>query len=344
MSEFNWHLLWLTAGFLGCMIVARLVLGSALARRLVSSPANPAHNSHVAPQAGGIAIAAVFLPALAWLTLELNPIPSGSQTGQLPYLMSLSIGFAGFAITGFLDDLHSIKAGRKLALFTLLSAAALLPLQAEIASWSQTAGEAAGFAGTALVFAAGVGFCLGTTNAVNFMDGRDMSISANLLPGIVMAMMMVPSGSLQTAFIVLLGAFAAFAWLNKPPARLFLGDAGSLPLGFAAFLIGSYFLFTRSTIAGFLPFAYVYADTATTMAARIVRRENLFAAHAGHAYQLARVNSRRWVSTLMGVAACMNTVLGMICLATGAGFIWQAAAFMIAAAVSIGLIIHFRRA
>ena len=75
----------------------------------------------------------------------------------------------------------------------------------------------------------------GTANAVNLTDGIDglagglsavaFSALALLLPG-------APSGERATALVVV-GGLVAFLWYNRHPARIFMGDAGSLGLGFA---------------------------------------------------------------------------------------------------------------
>jgi UDP-N-acetylmuramyl pentapeptide phosphotransferase/UDP-N-acetylglucosamine-1-phosphate transferase len=88
----------------------------------------------------------------------------------------------------------------------------------------------------------------------------------------------------------LLGAVLGFAPFNRPVARLFLGDVGSLPLG----LVTAWLLF-RLALAGGLAAAvllplYYLADASLTLAARAARGERVWEAHRGHYYQRATVS------------------------------------------------------
>ena len=130
---------------------------------------------------------------------------------------------------------------------------------------------------------------VGFTNAFNFMDGIDGLAGAEALIGsLVMAWLGWRTGSPLAAGALAVGSSAAgFLVLNRPPAKIFMGDAGSQYLGFM--LAGLALLLDRTsgvpaTGVGlvFLPFAI---DPAITLAARIRRGAKWWEPHREHVYQ-----------------------------------------------------------
>ena len=113
-------------------------------------------------------------------------------------------------------------------------------------------------------------------NLVNFMDGIDWMTVAEVLPvtaglAILGALGALPSYGIVAA-LALFGATLGFAPFNRPVARLFLGDVGSLPLGL---LIGWLLLLlaARGHLAAalLLPLYYL-ADATVTLIRRLVAR------------------------------------------------------------------------
>ena len=126
-------------------------------------------------------------------------------------------------------------------------------------------------------------------NLYNFMDGSD---------GLAAAMSLIGFGSYAAgaalagaSAAVPLGALAAatvpFLLYNLPPARIFLGDAGSVPLGFLAAVFGiagcvEHWWPAWFPILVFLPFV---ADASATLALRLARGARVWRAHREHCYQ-----------------------------------------------------------
>src|SRR5206468_5619874 len=128
-------------------------------------------------------------------------------------------------------------------------------------------------------------------NLVNFMDGLDWMTVAEVVPITACLAMLgligaLPAGPALTA-AALLGAMLGFAPFNKPVARLFLGDVGSLPIGL---LLG--WLLLRLAASGqlvaalILPLFYL-ADATVTLAWRLAARRPFWQAHRTHFYQRA---------------------------------------------------------
>jgi UDP-N-acetylmuramyl pentapeptide phosphotransferase/UDP-N-acetylglucosamine-1-phosphate transferase len=128
-------------------------------------------------------------------------------------------------------------------------------------------------------------------NLVNFMDGIDWMTVAETVPVTAGLVVIGGLGALPTSGIVvalaLCGAVVGFAPLNRPVARLFLGDVGSLAIGLllAWLLVGAA---GRGHIAAalLLPLYYI-ADATITLFRRVARGEPILQAHRTHFYQRA---------------------------------------------------------
>lgn len=128
-------------------------------------------------------------------------------------------------------------------------------------------------------------------NLFNFMDGSDglaASEAACISAGIILMAAVIPlPPHVQNGALVTLGASLGFIVWNWHPARVFMGDVGSIPLGF---LLG--FLLLSLAVGGYpaasliLPAVFV-ADASLTLVGRMLRQERILEAHSSHAYQRA---------------------------------------------------------
>jgi UDP-N-acetylmuramyl pentapeptide phosphotransferase/UDP-N-acetylglucosamine-1-phosphate transferase len=157
-------------------------------------------------------------------------------------------------------------------------------------------------------------------NMTNFMDGLDlMTVIGFGMPLVACALLVLhhaPEHAVAAESLIVAGALAGFAAFNIPPARLYLGDSGSLALGFG----GGFLAFQAAAIYGVaaavIPFAYYLADTISTLALRVRDGENLLTAHQRHAYQAARrAGESEW--RILATVAAANLALG--------GLAWWAA-------------------
>lgn len=129
-------------------------------------------------------------------------------------------------------------------------------------------------------------------NLTNFMDGIDeMTVTqvSCMTGGLVLLGLIfsaIPHGSEVDALVILVAVVTFYPW-NKHPARCFMGDAGSVPLGY---LMG-YLMFSLAAagqwqIALILP-AYYMCDATITLMKRAVRKQPIWQAHSEHFYQQA---------------------------------------------------------
>jgi UDP-N-acetylmuramyl pentapeptide phosphotransferase/UDP-N-acetylglucosamine-1-phosphate transferase len=157
-----------------------------------------------------------------------------------------------------------------------------------------------------LAIAASVIFVVGMVNAFNFMDGIDALVGGT---GVVILGFLVLY-SRDWFWLVLAASYAGFLVFNLPPARLFMGDAGSTVLGG---LVAIAFLSNRASleIRHLMILAPLVGDSAYTIARRFLRRENIARAHHSHLYQrLLRAGYSHAPITVSYVAA--TSVIGAL--------------------------------
>jgi UDP-GlcNAc:undecaprenyl-phosphate GlcNAc-1-phosphate transferase len=239
---------------------ARLPLDHPTARSMHERPVS---------RVGGLAIWSGFLP-VALLTSF--PMPGRAITlGAWGLVAAVSVA----------DDWHPIRPLRRLG---VQSAAALLAAAGLFVSDAGTG--SASVAWPALALAAFV--IVWAANLYNFMDGSDGLAAAMAVCGFgaygIAALM---SGAPAAVYLALAAATLPFLAVNLPPARVFMGDGGSVPLGFLAALFGLAGVRTGAWPAWFplLVFLPFLADTLLTIVRRCLMRQNLFQPHKSHYYQ-----------------------------------------------------------
>jgi len=127
-------------------------------------------------------------------------------------------------------------------------------------------------------------------NLYNFMDGSDGLASGMALSGFFfygMAAWLAGNTEFALVNFSIAAAAAAFLVFNFHPARIFLGDAGSVPLGFLAAALGLIGWLQRDWPWWFpvLVFSPFIVDASVTLARRLLRRERVWQAHRDHYYQ-----------------------------------------------------------
>ena len=138
--------------------------------------------------------------------------------------------------------------------------------------------------------------------------------------------------------IVLAGATAGFLWHNWPPAKIFLGDVGSIPLGF---VLG--WLLIQLAAEGYLAAAlllpgYFLADATFTLLRRLLAGEAFWRPHRSHFYQRAALALGGHAPVLWRVVA-LNTALLALALAS---LYWPLPAFITGLILVIGMLASLR--
>ncbi len=237
------------------------LLVSGAARRLAVDAPN-ARSLHAVPipRVGGL----VLVPVAIALAMTAAPLP--------PQLIGAT---ALLLLVGAVDDRRGLHFALRLAVQLIAAALLLWPLLPVLGAPAALA--------IALALVWGM-------NAYNFMDGSDGLAGGMALIGFAtcaIAAAASNNASLTALSLALAGAAGGFLLLNFAPARVFLGDAGSVPLGFLAGAMAV--LGTRADAWAwwFVPlvFAPFLADATVTLVARGLTGKRVWQAHREHAYQ-----------------------------------------------------------
>ncbi len=235
------------------------------------------------PRIGGMAMfAAIFL--LAVCAMVIRP-----QWTALNVAMMLAAGLAALSAR---DDRTSLSPQFRLCAH--MAAALLVVFFAE--NFHPT-GTPMGSEQTWIVHPLGMVFLVlvvvWMTNLYNFMDGANglagfmgvIGFGALAIAG-QSAAPQIDSAALTTVCAAIAGACLGFLFFNFPKARVFMGDAGSIPLGFLAAALGLYGAL-NSIWPGWLPvlvFSPFIVDATVTLARRLLRRERVWEPHRQHYY------------------------------------------------------------
>lgn len=239
-----------------------LLATRATLRLPVDKPNNRSLHSTPIPRAGGIGLHAGAVAGAAFISPD------------LPVTLWIAVILL-FAIS-LIDDFRAVPAGWRLAVHLAAAGIFAVPLVAD------HYGIAAAVAVTLAI-----GWMI---NLYNFMDGSDGLAGGMTLFGFLFyAIAAWDSGNMSFALInaSIAAAAAAFLVFNFHPARIFLGDAGSVPLGFLAAALGLIGWVQRDWAWWFpvLVFSPFIVDASVTLVRRLLSGARVWEAHRDHYYQ-----------------------------------------------------------
>jgi UDP-N-acetylmuramyl pentapeptide phosphotransferase/UDP-N-acetylglucosamine-1-phosphate transferase len=276
--------MWLVIILVPALVTAVLIAvarRSRLARVFADVPNERSLHGAPTPRLGGIVLVASMLPFAAWHA----DAPLATVLGCAAFLALLSLG----------DDYRSLPIEVRLPAH--FAAALVVVLAGTRAGFSPAGVVEATLAVLAIVW---------MTNAFNFMDGADGLAGGMGLFGFAtlgVGAVLAGDTSIAVACAAIASAACGFLLHNFPPARVFLGDAGSVPLGFLAGALG-WLGFTDGIWPAWFPvlaFAPFLVDATLTLVRRIARRERFWKAHRSHAYQ--RLVLEGWSRTRLALSA-----------------------------------------
>jgi len=242
-------------------LAALLILLSRLGSRIaLDRPNERSLHERPVPRTGGIAVLAGAAVSLAL----------GAEALWLTALLA-----AALAVVSLLDDLFGMP--------TLVRFAAHLAAAGLFVWYTLSPMHPA----TLVLLALAVAWI---TNLYNFMDGADGIAAGMALIGFgayALGAALAGDTALATLCAALAAASAAFLQQNFHPARIFLGDVGSIPLGFLAAALGLVGWRDDAWPLWFplLVFGPFIGDATVTLLKRLLRRERVWQAHRAHYYQ-----------------------------------------------------------
>jgi UDP-N-acetylmuramyl pentapeptide phosphotransferase/UDP-N-acetylglucosamine-1-phosphate transferase len=245
------------AAFLACWLTLAWLLRRG--RLPMDHPNERSLHATPTPRIGGLGIMAGVLVAAVWL----------AETSLLPVM----VGAFALAVLSVLDDVRGLPVRVRFLAHFVAAAACLLALG--VTGWSL-------LAGTLVV--------VWMTNLYNFMDGSDGlagGMAAIGFGALALAAWLGDAPGLAAFCAAIATAALAFLRFNFPPARVFMGDAGSIPLGFLAASLG--ILGAQQNVwprlFPLLVFSPFIVDASVTLARRALRGEKIWQAHRSHYYQ-----------------------------------------------------------
>lgn len=252
-------------------------------RRLgvVDHPGGRKLHSRPVPRVGGVAIFAAYILAFALLLLlHFN----GRTVIGRGYKLALALTPAALAIfvTGLFDDIRGLKPWQKLGGEI---AAALMAYGAGI-----RAEDFAGYhVGAWLSLPLTVLWLVACANAFNLIDGVDgLASGVSLFASCTMLFAALLQNNVALAMVTapLVGCLLGFLRYNFNPATIFLGDCGSLSIGFMLGCYGIEWSQKSATILGMtaplMALSIPLLDTALAITRRFLRRRPVFEADRGH--------------------------------------------------------------
>lgn len=264
------------------------------------------------PQGAGLGITAVAVAAA--LGAEIAFGGGGSK------LIGLLGAITALSCLGFYDDSRHL--GWRLKLAVQIAAAALASLCLPDKSllpgnwfWIERA--------TALVA------LVAMVNLVNFIDGIDEITVAHAVPGLMVAVVAGLVLPLPASITILasaaLGGLLGFWPLNRHPARMFLGDSGSLPLGLILGWLSLALALQGHVASAALMVLYPLLDGGLTLLRRAMAGKRLTEPHRNHAYQHA-VDAGRRAPRVSGTVAAISLACGALAVTAFLSADWRIAA------------------
>jgi UDP-N-acetylmuramyl pentapeptide phosphotransferase/UDP-N-acetylglucosamine-1-phosphate transferase len=296
----------------------------ALRRHVLAKP--NARSSHVepTPQGGGIAVmVATAIVALAAVTLTAAP----PERAALAWVLGAA---ALLSAVGAVDDIRAVPVLPRL----LLQALAVTVVIAALPSELRVVPPLPWWLERALLALAALWFL----NLVNFMDGIDWMTVAEVVPVAGGLVVIGFIGALPPEAIILalalLGAMLGFAPFNRPVARLFLGDVGSLPIGLMLAWLLILLAGSGHVAAALLLPLYYLADATLTLLRRLIAGERVWQAHRTHFYQRATDGGFTVIEIVARVFA-VNLVLAALAFIDVAVPVWWVSLAALAAGAAL---------
>lgn len=340
---------WITAGVAGvcCGLVTifliRLLILVGFRRGWLDYPDTRKRHTRPVPPLGGVAI----FPAFWGTILVVSLLQPSFMTAFAPEAPAVFVGAAAIFLLGLWDDFRPIGAGGKL-MVQLLVGFWLWQNGLRIDQlWiPMHGGLELGLAGLPLTL---LWFIL-IVNAVNIIDGLDALAGGVALIGLASILVIAVHAAVTDLVILALGlagALVGFLVFNRPPAKIFLGDSGSLSLGYVFAALALWLPLKRYTVvAVYVPVLAVLvplAESAWSILRRVGGRQIPTASDRGHLhfrlleYGLTENQVRALFYTLAGVGFFFS-----VAVAYGNRRLWMVVFGIFVLLLIVGLYIFMR--
>lgn len=280
-----------------CCFGLLLLLKTKLVSIALDQPNERSLHTKVTPRSGGLAI--MFAVLMSWLMLSVN-----GYWVLLPFCLML---------VSLMDDIYHLSVKWRLLAQLLVSVIFVLMMTSAVSWW--------------LIISITL-LITWMTNLYNFMDGSDgLAGGMGLFGFSAYAAAAFLVGDLNFALMsgVIAATCLAFLFFNFYPAKIFMGDSGSIPLGFLAGAMGLYGYFQALWPIWFpiLIFSPFIVDATVTLIKRQVAGEKIWQAHRSHYYQRLIQMGFGHKNTALAEYTLMFMLAGTSILMLNANLIWQ---------------------
>ncbi|MDH5590645.1 MAG: undecaprenyl/decaprenyl-phosphate alpha-N-acetylglucosaminyl 1-phosphate transferase [Gemmatimonadota bacterium] len=301
--------LFLALAFLASMMLALVstfgVRGWARIKGYVDLPGGRRIHERPTPNIGGVAVG--LTSTLVFLAFAVSALP---RELLRPEIGAMLLGGLLILLLGVWDDRVHLTAWAKFS-FQWIIASVVFTGGVRIVGFDVGILEATHLSLT-VSYLVTVFWIVAATNALNLIDGSDgvaagAALFASGSLAVVFALHGDPVGALMA--VVLMGACVGFLFFNFPPASIFLGDGGSLFLGYTLATLGVITTQKASTLVALViplvAFGVPLMDTTIAIVRRFLRQESVFSPDRGHVHHRLRDlgHSPRKVALLI-YAAC----------------------------------------
>ncbi len=279
--------------------------------------ARSSHDTPV-PRGGGIVIVGTWCLGMVSTWALRFPLPNLGILAPDGFVIGATIGMCALAILGYMDDRRDLNPLLKLTIQIAVAAQALYLSGLRLADPGIPFGASWDLGPWGWL--ASLIWLVGFTNIYNFMDGiNGLAFTQLIFGGTTFCLLGVSTGDYELAISGALAAGSAVGILkyNFPKANVFMGDVGSLPIGFLLALMGLRAAFgPKSEGISFIipalilwPFLY---DGTFTIINRMVHGRNPVRPHRSHLYQrlLVRGLSHKAITIRYGLAMIFCSAAG----------------------------------
>ncbi len=270
-----------------CFSALKKIIPFLKKKSLVDHPSSRGNHEKSVPKGGGI----ILIPAIIFSISLYFLIENTINTKWIVFLLSIFFLF----VVSLIDDIKNLPAILRLTVHSLCVIVSVYYMKQDITYFLNNTETIIKLnLNNSLLFYLLASFVilswLWLINLFNFMDGMDgltalqmifLALTINII-----SLVNYFENDFQFISLVIFSAFLAFFRHNKPSAKIFLGDSGSIPCGYiAGFVLIESFLKQDPFFSILIILMYFILDSTITLIIRSIRKDNLFTAHSDHFYQ-----------------------------------------------------------
>lgn len=315
------------ASFVASLVLTHRVRAWATRLGIVDRPDELRRHHHgPIPRGGGLAIG-IAVTSVFFVCAALVP-DIQTAIGETSRFAVLIGGGAAIFLIGLIDDVRRLGAWTKLVaecVVAILVFVAGVRIELVTVPGANSVAIPLWLSGVFTVI-----WMVGITNAFNLIDGSDgVAGGAGLFAALALTAVFLVHDQILGAVLALslAGALLGFLYFNFPPASIFLGDSGSLFLGYTLAALGVVTTHKANTVLAIaipvVAFGLPILDTLLAIVRRILKREPIFKADRGHIHHRLRDlgHSPRKVALVMYAACALFAFLSLLLIQPHVGYV-----------------------